>query len=127
MVCNICRGETLHDVKTLMKAHCVAYEFQKYWLNGSTPTMPVVKFINEQCEHMLKDERLEEMSNRIPNITGYELFLISKTTFKSKINWGRLIAVLAFGIKLLNEETADMIRNWIVHVLLQNNVWVIFN
>ena len=132
-VCNICEGETLHhlhDVNTMLRAHCIANQFQEYWLDNRLPAMKEAEFIIKQCREFMKNrnELLQNMCMQFQesaDVSGYSLFKLSQTEFEDKTKWEKLIYVFAFSTKLMNIDNSDLISEWLTHVLLQNSsVWM---
>ena len=85
-VCCICEGETLHhlhDVNTMLRAHCIANQFNEYWLDNRLPVMKEAELIIIQCHEYMKNhnERLKNMCMQFQesgNISGYRLFKLSQ-------------------------------------------------
>ena len=133
-VCSICEGETfhhLHDVNTMLRAHCISHQFQEYWLDSRLPVMKEAEFIIMQCHEFLEmenhDDELQNLCTQFQesgDVNGYRLFKLSQNVFEDKLNMGRLIVIFAFSTKLLNRENSDLIIQWLIHVLLMNNVWM---
>ena len=132
-VCCICEGETLHhlhDVNTMLRAHCTASQFTEYWLDNRLPVMKEAELIIIQCHEYMKNhnERLKNMCMQFQesgNIRGYRLFKLSQNEFEDQSKWEKLIYVFTFSTKLIDIENSDIISKWLMHVLLQNsNVWM---
>ena len=115
----------------MLRANCIANQFQEYWLDNRLPVMKEAEFIIMQCHEFLEmenhDDELQNLCIQFQesgDVNGYRLFQLSKNVFEDKPNMGRLIVIFAFSTKLLNRETSDLIIQWLIHVLLMNNVWM---
>ena len=126
-VCCICEGETLHhlhDVNTMLRAHCIANQFNEYWLDNRLPAMKVAELIIRQCRDLLekRNDVFQNMCIQFPesgDVSGYRLFKLSQNEFEDRTRWEKLISVFAFSTKLINRENSDLISKWLMHVLLQ--------
>ena len=132
-VCSICERETihnLHDVNTMLRAHCIANQFQEYWLDNRLPVMEEAEFIIMQCREFMKNhnELLKNTCIKFQEsggVSGYRLFKPSQNEFENKRNWEKLISVFAIATKLMNKENSDLISKWLMHVLMPNSsVWM---
>ena len=113
----------------MLRANCIADQFQEYWLDNRLPMMKEAEFIIVQCEDFLEMENHDDVLQNVGtqflesgDVSGYRLFKLSQQLVEDKINFGRLIAVFACATKLLNRETSALITKWLMHVLLQNNI-----
>ena len=118
---------------TFLRTQTIVRQFQDYWMNALLPVdaLEETKFINMHCCNLLQEREDVYENMRIQflqggAITGHKLFKLSQTVFEDKVNWGRMIAVFAFGAKLMHYfreqkevSTLQMLSNWLIHVLLQ--------
>ena len=58
------------------------------------------------------------------DLSGYRIFKLSQNGFEGVTNWEKLIAVFTFATKLLDRDTVNLIIQWLIHVLLMNNIWM---
>ena len=114
----------------MLRAHCIANQFQEYWLDNRLPGMEEAEFIIMQCCEFLKNhnELLKNMCIQFQesgSVSGYRLFKLSENEFGDNTKLEKLISVFAIATKLMNGENTDLISKWLMHVLLQNSsVWV---
>ena len=116
----------LHDVNTMLRVHCIAHQFQEYWLDSWLPAIKEAELIIMQCRDLLKNQNDVSQNMCIQfqesgDVIGYRLFKLSQSEFEDRTKWGNLIAVFAFSTKLMNREISDLISKWMMHVLLQNS------
>jgi hypothetical protein len=139
MICEIC-GEWNHfyNVHLRLRAHCIAYQFTDYWLDGQVPTLTEARCIIESCHVIFNNEefmdfckllKLLEDAYKQDENDGYKLFKLSKTTFEGtgggRDCWSQLITIFAIATNLMNRGNVDLISNWLMHVLLENSsVWM---
>ena len=121
-VCCICEREYLHhlhDVNTMLRAHCIANQFNEYWLDNRLPAMKEAEFIILQCQKMCM--QFQESAD----VSGYRLFKLSQTEFEDKTKWKNIISAFAFSTKFMNIDNSDLVSKWLMDVLWQNtSVWM---
>jgi hypothetical protein len=130
MYCDICGDQGKHNYQTIneqLRIHVITHQFINYWLKGWAPTMIEARHLIESCHCMFNDEKYEDFCNSFEEkdeLDGYKLFKFSEGAFKEVKNWEQLIVVFSFATKLINENTLNIITQWLMHVLVQNDIWM---
>ncbi len=119
----------------MLRAKFIAREFVAYWQNGPHFIGAEAMIMVEKCRHLLreKNDALDVMCGQFHqggDISGLNLFKLSNVVFKENAHWGRLVALFAFGVKLIhyyrvNEglQNRHIIAPWLAHVLIQYNIY----
>ncbi len=60
----------------------------------------------------------------IDDTDGYKLFKLSEDTFKGGKTWELLIIIFSLAEEMINVKTCNLITQWLMHVLVQNDIWM---
>ncbi len=130
----------LHDSKdgdvspiVMIRMQHIAQQFIAYWkhecycFGAYTET----KFMINMCHTLLKkhDNALDVLCEKIHqggDVRGSSLFKLSQSVFGGRPNWGRLMAIFAFAVKLIRYygqhkelQNQHLLSHWLTHVLIQ--------
>ncbi len=127
MVCYFCQVHHVYNVSTMLRAHCIANQLREFWLHDRTFAMEEVQYIIEQIKLVgsRREEKLDELCKTFKPVNVCNLFEFSTKIYEDEEkNWGRLITIFAFSAKIMNEDNADIITEWLTCVLLLHNpIW----
>ena len=129
MFCDICGDQGKHEYQNLkekFRIYFIAHQFTDYWLHGWTPAMVEARNIIGSCHCMFNEGGFEDFRNlmNIDNTDGYKLFKLSEGTFKGVKTWELLIMIFSLATEMINENTSNLITQWLMHVLVQNDIWM---
>jgi hydroxylamine reductase (hybrid-cluster protein) len=106
--------EDLESCKFL-RARQTACEIVNYCKNGTKPAKYDAAFLVEQAEEMLQ-KRDTEYNKLMQQFGDNDIYKLADSTLEERINWGRIIALLAFGVKINCYSVP-----WYTYVLLKIN------
>ena len=107
--------------KTIINAHQVACDFLDHWMHGSAFVTHEAQFLVEQCVKMLekRSNEYDKLCTQFEEsgcLNGNSLCQLSNTVFNDNVNWGRMVAVFTFGLKIMNKIPTTVLIQWLTHV-----------